>query len=148
VAAAAGVVHIGVAWAQDAAPAPSASVASAPAASTPAAAASAAADQRAAALAARQRVAASALGACLRQPPPYPERALRDDASGRTVVAFSMADDGTPAGAELATSSGHALLDEAALAHVRRCMAAARARTPAEVLPAGTFRVPYVWRVE
>jgi TonB family protein len=95
-----------------------------------------------------QRLAASALGACLRQQPPYPPEALRSDWTGRTMVAFSIADDGTPDGAELATSSGHALLDAAALTHVRHCMATARARTPAETLPSGTFRVPYVWRIE
>jgi len=56
-------------------------------------------------------------GSC--PPPPYPRRAERLGWEGTVVLEIDVAADGTVADARIAESSGHGLLDEAALRAVR-----------------------------
>src|SRR5688500_5566724 len=60
-------------------------------------------------------VASSALGACFRTPPQYPDAALRDDQQGTTVVSFEVSASGVAERRGVLRSSQFALLDEAAL---------------------------------
>jgi protein TonB len=52
-------------------------------------------------------------------PPPYPVQARRRGLEGRVLVRATVAATGECTGAELRRSSGHAILDEAALRAVR-----------------------------
>jgi TonB family protein len=88
------------------------------------------------------------LGRCVSRPPPYPVAALRHGWAGTTVLAFAVGEDGLPVEPAVARSSGHELLDVAALQHLKRCIAASHALTPHEVLPVGRFRVPIAFRLE
>lgn len=92
-------------------------------------------------------VSESPLGQCVRRPPRYPVEALRKALSGQSVVAFTVAADGALENPALLRSSGHAVLDSAALAHLGRCIAHFRlAEQPP--LPAGRYALPILWRVE
>jgi len=55
-----------------------------------------------------------------RPPPEYPRRALRRGASGEVVVRVLVGTDGQPRQVEIAHSSSHRALDQAALQAVRR----------------------------
>jgi len=88
------------------------------------------------------------LGRCVSRPPPYPVAALRHGWTGTTVLAFAVGEDGLPVEPALARSSGHELLDAAALQHLKRCIAASHALSPREALPVGRFRVPIAFRLE
>jgi periplasmic protein TonB len=52
-------------------------------------------------------------------PPAYPERARRNDWSGEVLVKVAVAASGAVTATDLANSSGHPILDEAAMAAVR-----------------------------
>jgi protein TonB len=52
------------------------------------------------------------------RPPLYPERALRRGEQGQVMLRVRVAADGTPAGVDLAETSGHESLDRAAVAAV------------------------------
>ncbi len=79
-----------------------------PAAAAPAIAAGSGGPSRAAAVVATDR------------PPVYPEMARERGEQGRVIVRVTVTADGTPLTVSVATSSGHAALDAAALAAVRR----------------------------
>ncbi len=92
-------------------------------------------------------VAQSTLAACFRRPPPYPNEAQRLDLQGRTLVVFTVTSEGLPEAPRLMRSSGHAILDNAALVHMVSCI---QQFTPAESapLPAGQYALPMEWRLE
>jgi TonB family protein len=92
-------------------------------------------------------VGASALGLCVRRAPAYPPQALREELQGRSVVAFSVSASGVPEAPAVLQSSGHRLLDQAALQHLARCIEA-HAHAPGGPLPPGRFSVPVLWRLE
>lgn len=92
-----------------------------------------------------QRVAAHVLAATC-PTPPYPRLARRRGLEGLTVLLLQVAADGRVTSARVAESSGHAILDEAALAAVR-----AWRLTPATEdgrAIADTIRVPMRFRLE
>jgi TonB family protein len=124
---------LGTASAQETGPAPSppASQASAPAGAP----------------AAVHVVAASALGACFRRQPAYPRAALREEQEGQTLVAFTVTAAGDIEQPALVRSSGYPLLDQAALAHLNKCIAAFVPQRDAP-LPPGRYALPMVWRLE
>jgi bla regulator protein BlaR1 len=113
-------------------------------AALPQSAASAAAAERA--IKAR-KFAESPLGACFREPPAYPRTALRNEQEGRTVLAFTVLESGEVGPASLVRSSGHTALDDAALAHLGKCIAAAPS-PPGDSMPAGRYVLPMLWRIE
>lgn len=79
-------------------------------------------------------------------PPEYPRQARRRNLEGTVWLRLRVSSDGLPAEVILETSSGHALLDEAALAAAR-----AWKLTPAtcDGLPCeGILRVPVTFRLE
>ena len=63
------------------------------------------------------------------------------------MVGFVVAADGVITGPTLRQSSGHTTLDSAALAHMTGCIARFRASEPPR-LPAGTYALPLLWRIE
>ncbi|WP_082585622.1 TonB family protein [Hydrogenophaga sp. Root209] len=97
--------------------------------------------------AAARRVAASRLGACFRLQPAYPVAALRNEQEGQTVVAFTVAAAGQIQNPGLLRSSGHLILDHAALAHLNQCIASVSTQ-PDDALPPGRYALPMVWRIE
>lgn len=94
-----------------------------------------------------QAVAQSSLAACFRQPPEYPLRARRLNLQGRTLVLFTVGAEGLPQEPRLMRSSGHAVLDNAAVAHLGACIAQL-VSTGSERLPAGRYALPMEWRLE
>jgi periplasmic protein TonB len=58
-------------------------------------------------------------GGC--SPPPYPEQAQDDNESGTTVMQFLVSTTGAVLTSRVAVSSGHAVLDDAALAGFSLC---------------------------
>jgi len=52
--------------------------------------------------------------------PPYPEQARQQGVEGTVVLRLTVGADGLPGNVRVSRSSGHAALDEAAIAHVRR----------------------------
>ncbi|WP_425259546.1 TonB family protein [Rubrivivax sp. RP6-9] len=94
-----------------------------------------------------REIADSALGRCVRSAPRYPVEALRLELSGRTVVGFRVTTEGGIEGPMLRHSSGHDVLDRAALAHLDRCIARFRA-TEQPRLPPGSFALPLLWRID
>jgi protein TonB len=54
------------------------------------------------------------------QPPRYPEAARRRGEQGRVMLRVSVSTDGLPTDVEIARSSGHHTLDEAAVSAVKR----------------------------
>lgn len=84
---------------------------------------------------------------CLRQAPPYPPAALRAEQEGRAVVRFAVDASGTVHAERIVRSSGHALLDQAALHHLAQCKE--RGQMPdAEALAPGQYEFPMLWRLE
>lgn len=77
-----------------------------------------------------------------RPEPAYPERARRAGAEGVAVVRLLLTAEGAVERAELTTSSGHRLLDEAALAAARASTftPAERARRPVAAEAVATYR--------
>jgi TonB family protein len=62
-------------------------------------------------------------------------------------VVFTVAESGSIESPGLLRSSGHAVLDQAALAHLIKCIA----EFPLDhqpKLPVGTYALPLVWRIE
>lgn len=92
-------------------------------------------------------VGASALGACFRRAPVYPDEALRAEMSGRSLVSFIIGVDGRPGSPDLHRSSGYRILDEAALRHLERCLNSFN-QAEGEALPSGLFILPLSWRIE
>jgi len=92
-------------------------------------------------------VGASALGDCFRRAPAYPPAALRAEMSGRSLVSFIIGADGRPGSPRLHSSSGYALLDEAALRHLEGCLASF-SFDESDVLPSALFILPLSWRIE
>lgn len=90
---------------------------------------------------------ASPLGACFRRQPAYPPQALRNEQQARTLVVFTVTPAGAIQAAGLLRSSGHRLLDEAALGHLDKCIAAS-APPSGDPLPPGRYALPMVWRIE
>jgi len=78
--------------------------------------------------------------------PPYPLAARRQGAEGRVVLRAQVLEDGRCAEVRIVRSSGHALLDESALATVRRWrfVPATRAGTPV----AASVDVPISFRLD
>jgi TonB family protein len=91
--------------------------------------------------------ASSALGACFRRPPQYPAAALRDDQQGTTLVSFEVSASGVAEGPAVRRSSQFALLDEAALNHMEKCIQST-ARETDGTLPPGRYALPMTWRLE
>ncbi len=89
----------------------------------------------------------TALELCLQQPPIYPSLALRTGLEGRTLLRFAITAEGGVQPSVVDQSSGHALLDGAALAHFERCRAGVIAQAGA-ALPVGLYRLPITWRLE
>lgn len=92
-------------------------------------------------------VGASVLGQCVRRAPAYPVQALREELQGRSVVEFTVSASGAPEAPAVRQSSGHRLLDQAALEHLVRCIDA-HAQAPGGPLPPGRFALPVLWRLE
>jgi protein TonB len=84
-------------------------------------------------------------GMAERCPPKYPRAALRDGIQGRVVMRVRVSADGRPLIAEIAVSSGSALLDEAALAALRACRFTPAMQDGRPV--AFTYEVPYRFRI-
>ena len=78
------------------------------------------------------------------EPLEYPVAALRAEATGRTVISFTVSDDGFIVQPEVKASSGrkreHKLLDFVALQHVRSCKLASSAS-----MPPGEYSHEFVW---
>ena len=92
-------------------------------------------------------VASSALGACFRRPPQYPAAALRDEQQGSTTVLFEVSARGVAERPSVVRSSRFPLLDEAALNHMKKCIASTAKETDG-TLPPGRYALPLVWRIE
>jgi TonB family protein len=92
-------------------------------------------------------VAASALGACFRRPPPYPAAAERNEQEGRTVVSFEVSASGVAERPAVMRSSQFSLLDEAALNHMKDCLKTTANETSG-TLPPGRYALPMVWRLD
>jgi protein TonB len=76
----------------------------------------------------------------------YPEAAKRRGIEGLVVVHVAVSATGAPTGVAVAKSSGHDILDDAALATVRKCRfePATQGGTPT----AGTANLPFRFRLE
>ncbi|MFC5498596.1 energy transducer TonB [Caenimonas terrae] len=94
-----------------------------------------------------RRVASSPLGACFGRQPAYPARALRNDEQGASLVGFTVSPTGHIEDPGLLRSSGHGLLDQAALAHLNKCIASVTTQ-PDAALPPGRYALPMVWRIQ
>ncbi len=74
----------------------------------------------------------------------YPAAALRAEATGRTVIAFLVNDEGFIVQAEVKASSGrkreHKMLDFVAMQHVRSCKL-----TDSIAVPPGSYSYEFVW---
>jgi len=94
-----------------------------------------------------RQVIESQLGMCVSRPPAYPQEALRSELTGRSLVVFTVTAEGNLENPGLLRSSGHAVLDEAALSHLNRCIAASTAAEQPK-LPQGRYALPLLWRIE
>ena len=94
-----------------------------------------------------QAVAGSSLAVCVRKPPEYPIAARRLGLQGRTMVLFAVSAEGVPEEPRLLRSSGHAVLDQAAVKHLGSCIKAF-VETSSERLPSGQYALPMQWRLE
>jgi TonB family protein len=92
-------------------------------------------------------VASSVLGACFSRPPQYPAAALLDDQEGRTIVSLEVSATGVAERPAVLRSSKFALLDEAALNHMKQCLRTTAKETDGK-LPPGRYALPLVWRLE
>ena len=79
-------------------------------------------------------------------PPVYPPRAVRLGIAGTVVVELAIAVDGTVTDLQIATSSGHVLLDRAAAVALRAWHFAPARRDGAAV--ADRLRIPVTFRIE
>ncbi len=78
--------------------------------------------------------------------PQYPVEALQVDAQGTTTLQFVVDDKGALTDAAILKSSGHQVLDQAALSSLSKCRfkpAVAAGQTQRS----STFKVEYVWRL-
>jgi protein TonB len=71
----------------------------------------------------------------------YPPLARRMNWSGKTVLAFSILEDGSVHGIRVVQSSGHAVLDQSALATVRRAAPFPKPPARAEIVVPINFRM-------
>ena len=94
-----------------------------------------------------QAVVGSSLAVCFRKPPEYPIEARRLDLQGRTMVLFAVSAEGVPEEPRLMRSSGHVVLDQAAVKHLSSRIKQFVA-TSSERLPAGRYALPMEWRIE
>jgi len=92
-------------------------------------------------------IADSSLGACFRKPPAYPVEGLRKNLEGRTLVAFQVSAEGSVTDPSVLRTSGHPVLDHAALKHLNACLAQFPS-IPGGALPQGRYALPMVWRIE
>lgn len=78
--------------------------------------------------------------------PEYPSRAIRDELEGTSLVQFLIGTDGRVKQSRVEKSSGHKVLDDAAIAAFSRCQ-----YTPATVdgvAQEGWATIRYVWKLE
>jgi protein TonB len=75
--------------------------------------------------------------------PPYPEQARQQGVEGTVVVRLAVGTDGAPSDVRVFRSSGHAALDDAAVAHVRRARFAPALKDGKAVPMPMTFRVKF-----
>ena len=75
--------------------------------------------------------------------PPYPEQARQQGVEGTVVLKLTVRVDGVPGDVRVSRSSGHAALDEAALAHVRRARFSPALKDGKAVPMPMTFRVKF-----
>ena len=75
--------------------------------------------------------------------PPYPEQARRQGVEGTVVLQLTVGADGSPGDVRVSRSSGHAALDEAAIAHVRRARFSPALKDGKAVPMPMTFRVKF-----
>lgn len=75
--------------------------------------------------------------------PPYPEQARQQGVEGTVALRLTVATDGMPKGVRVSKSSGHAALDEAAIAHVRRARFSPALKDGEAVPMTITFRVKF-----
>jgi TonB family protein len=92
-------------------------------------------------------VAESPLGTCFTRPPAYPTVALRSAQSGLSLVVFTVSESGSIESPALLRSSGHAVLDRAALGHLVKCIAEVPLDSQPK-LPVGRYALPLLWRIE
>lgn len=78
-------------------------------------------------------------------PPAYPRAARRDNIQGRVVMRVRVSADGRPLDAEVAVSSGSALLDRAALAALTACRFVPASQGGKPI--AFVYEVPYRFRL-
>jgi TonB family protein len=79
--------------------------------------------------------------------PEYPAEALRAGEQGLTRLRFQLTEAGEAENIDIVRSSGSGRLDEASIAHVRRCRFK-QPKRPSAATPAPTFTVGYNWRIE
>lgn len=89
----------------------------------------------------------SNLTVCIRKPPEYPLEARRRELQGQTVVLLGIPAEGVPEEPKLLRSSGHPVLDQAALKHLSSCIKQFVAKE-SERLPVGRYAFPIEWRLE
>jgi protein TonB len=75
--------------------------------------------------------------------PPYPEQARQQGVEGTVVLQLTVGADGLPGNVRVSRSSGHAALDEAAIAHVRRARFSSALKDGRAVPMPMTFRVKF-----
>jgi protein TonB len=75
--------------------------------------------------------------------PPYPEQARQQGVEGTVVLQLTVGADGSPGHVRVSRSSGHAALDEAAIAHVRRARFSPALKDGKAVPMPMTFRVKF-----
>ena len=75
--------------------------------------------------------------------PPYPERARQQGVEGTVVLRLTVGADGLPGNVRVSRSSGHAALDEAAIAHMRRARFSPALKDGKAVPMPMTFRVKF-----
>ncbi len=92
-------------------------------------------------------VAEPPLGACFRRPPAYPVVALRNEQTGRSLVGFTVTESGSIENPALLRSSGHTVLDQAAVGHLLKCIALLPPDYQPK-LPVGRYALPLLWRIE
>ncbi len=97
-------------------------------------------------LAAAQVVSAHALDASVNAPPEYPALARRRGWEGDVVLLVEVLADGSAGEVVVAESSGHAMLDEAAL-DAARAWRYEPARRDGRAIPS-TYRQPFVFRLD
>ncbi len=75
--------------------------------------------------------------------PPYPEQARQQGIEGTVVLKLTVGADGRARNVTVARSSGHAALDQAAVAHVKKTRFSPALRDGQAVAAAITFRVRF-----